>query len=314
MATSDQEPAPEGASGAIERLRAATAVDPHQLDFPPVGNGVDYLLSVVEHLTEPVEHRDRKYAVLHLQAAAEVLLKARLKREHWSLVFDDPGQATREKLNTADFKSCTFIEAAQRLRNIAGVDITQQEEAALKKLSRDRNALQHYGLTHQALAVETRAVRVLDFLVHFLDDVLLPGLQLEEIATIASDLERIREGLSGIHTYVTQRMQRLQPELAGHEERTVACYSCGQLAMIADGERNRCLFCGTDEASMYLITEYLYQSIGDPEVRVRACPQCHKELLVDGIRLASEPDPVSFCFGCAAKIPDTVPDVPGEPR
>lgn len=40
--------------------------------------------------------------------------------------------------------------------------------------------------------------------------------------------------------------------------------------MIADGKRNQCLFCCTDEACMYLIAEYLYQSIGDPEVRVRA--------------------------------------------
>jgi hypothetical protein len=38
--------------------------------------------------------RDIKYAVLHLQAAAEVLLKARLFREHWDLVFNDPGKAT----------------------------------------------------------------------------------------------------------------------------------------------------------------------------------------------------------------------------
>lgn len=52
----------------------------------------------------------------------------------------------------------------QRLRNIAGVDITRQEETALKKLSCDRNALQHYGLAHQALVVEARAGQVLDFL------------------------------------------------------------------------------------------------------------------------------------------------------
>lgn len=35
---------------------------------------------------------------------------------------------------------------------------------------------------------------------------------------------------------------------------------------------------------------------------------------MDGILLVSEPDPVSFCFGCAAKIPDTAPDAPGEPE
>ncbi|WP_186784533.1 hypothetical protein [Streptomyces sp. CBG33] len=52
---------------------------PPQVDFPPVRNGIDYLTSVVEHLsrTRP-DPRDLKYAVLHLHAATEVLLKARL--------------------------------------------------------------------------------------------------------------------------------------------------------------------------------------------------------------------------------------------
>ena len=53
---------------------------PLQLDFPPIRNGVDYLVSVVNslHGDSEVGPREVKYAVLHLQAAAEVLLKARL--------------------------------------------------------------------------------------------------------------------------------------------------------------------------------------------------------------------------------------------
>ncbi|MFD5074512.1 hypothetical protein [Streptomyces sp. NPDC058371] len=49
------------------------------VDFPPVENGLDYLLSVVEHLARPPQDmtpRHLKYAVLHLQAATEVLLKS----------------------------------------------------------------------------------------------------------------------------------------------------------------------------------------------------------------------------------------------
>lgn len=59
------------------------------MDFTPVRNGMDFLLSAFDHLSqrngEPGA-RDLKYAVLHLQAAVEVLLKARIIREHWSLV------------------------------------------------------------------------------------------------------------------------------------------------------------------------------------------------------------------------------------
>ncbi|MGW4184288.1 hypothetical protein ACWEK2_19150 [Streptomyces albidoflavus] len=55
-------------------------------------NGIDLPLSAFDHLSqrngEPGA-RGLKYSVLHLQAAVEALLKARLIREHWSLVFSD---------------------------------------------------------------------------------------------------------------------------------------------------------------------------------------------------------------------------------
>ncbi|MER6162704.1 hypothetical protein ABT147_45750 [Streptomyces sp. NPDC001868] len=313
MPMPDQDPAPTGESDVIAMLRAAGEVDPHRLDFPPVRNGVDYLVSVVDHLTAEGDRdpRDLKYAVLHLQAAAEVLLKARLVREHWSLVFTDPGKATRQKFDTSTLQSCGVPAAAERLRNIAGVDVTTRDEKALAELAQDRNALQHFGLTRDVPAVEARAGRVLDFLVRFLDGVLLPGLSREEVAAISSDVNRIREGLSAIHTFVTARMRRLKGELADYKDRTVVCPNCGQLAMVADGSRNRCHFCNTDESNMVLMVGFLVQSLNAPGVRVRACPRCQKETLVDGARLASEPGPVSFCFGCATRIPDTSP---GEPR
>jgi hypothetical protein len=48
-----------------------------KINFPPIQNGFDYLMSTVEHLRERPTARDLKYAVLHLQAAVEVLLKVR---------------------------------------------------------------------------------------------------------------------------------------------------------------------------------------------------------------------------------------------
>ncbi|MFI6084718.1 hypothetical protein ACIBBB_27735 [Streptomyces sp. NPDC051217] len=106
--------------------------EPAHVDFPPVENGVDYLRSVVDHLTDadPPTPRALKYAVLHLQAAAEVLLKSRLLHEHWSLVFKEPSAATRKKFEVGDFTSCTTEAAIDRLRNIAGVDVDNKSAVA----------------------------------------------------------------------------------------------------------------------------------------------------------------------------------------
>ncbi|MGW0886006.1 hypothetical protein [Streptomyces sp. NPDC002671] len=49
-----------------------------QVHFPPIANGLDYLLSVTKHLVvddedATVTERALKYAILHLAAGAEVL-------------------------------------------------------------------------------------------------------------------------------------------------------------------------------------------------------------------------------------------------
>jgi hypothetical protein len=74
-------------------------------------------------------------AVLHLQAAAEVLLKARLIHEHWSLVFQDPGNATRRKFESGDFNSVGLADTVKRLRDVLGIDVGEKAESALARLS-----------------------------------------------------------------------------------------------------------------------------------------------------------------------------------
>lgn len=73
--------------------------------------------------------------MLHLQAAAEVLLKARLIHEHWSLVFQDPGNATRRKFESGDFNSVGLADTVKRLRDVLGIDVGEKAESALARLS-----------------------------------------------------------------------------------------------------------------------------------------------------------------------------------
>lgn len=162
--------------------RKARSVDlpDERMHFPPVLNGMDYLVSVVENLAEGEDgapsSRGLKYAVLHLQAASEVLIKTRLVHEHWSLVFKDPGRASRQKYEDGDFSSCELSEALNRLRDVVGITIDEKDKKSLEALSRSRNALQHYGLIAPARAVASRSVQVLDFLLRFIHEHLRPQL------------------------------------------------------------------------------------------------------------------------------------------
>ncbi|MGW5442726.1 hypothetical protein [Streptomyces asiaticus] len=287
--------------------------------FPPVPNGLDYLLSVVEHLEsgdERVSARDLKYAVLHLAAGAEVLLKARLQLEHWSLVFKDPAQAKRSELEDGTLKSCGPDETVQRLKDIAELPIGDKDTSALSKLAKHRNALQHYGLIGRAAnarAVESQAAEVLDFLIRFLDEELLPALPASEAERAKADMEGIRGGLSKIQGFVKKRMQRIRAGLEPVRDRTLQCPDCDQWALVAEPNQERvpCWFCGTshetgDAALMYSVF-VLGRDPGSADLfghmAVESCPDCGGESLVIEAKTAAAPEePVYFCFACARAL------------
>ncbi|MGC4982389.1 hypothetical protein ACLQ18_17380 [Streptomyces sp. DT193] len=120
------------------------------LSYPLIVNGLDYLDDVVGRLaTAPgvlPDVRALKYAVLHLQAATEVFLKARLQRDHWTLVFKNPATAARTAFDSGKIESsCTTEEAFTRLTRIKGLALPDKALDAVKELAKVRNALQHYG-------------------------------------------------------------------------------------------------------------------------------------------------------------------------
>ncbi|MEW1657924.1 hypothetical protein [Streptomyces sp. NPDC093707] len=283
------------------------------VEFPPVANGIDYLASVVAHLTrtEPPGARDLKYAILHLQAAVEVLLKARLQQEHWTLVFKDPGSATRDARwggpSHQSFESCTTTAAVTRLRNIVGITISSKTEESLKVVAYWRNCLQHYGVKADAFAVDNRAAQVLDFLVAFVRSELLPALPEEEAAAAVEPLEEVIEALHRLELFTAARRKRLKRELADVADRTVKCWSCGELALVVGEAAPACRFCdlalgGPHEAAV----EYLWNVL-DVELEVPLeCPACSSGALapyaVYTLALPDRPQPL--CFACGTAFRD----------
>ncbi|MFF3634085.1 hypothetical protein [Streptomyces sp. NPDC002250] len=284
-----------------------------RIHYPPILNGIDYLRDVVDRLageSGAPNLRDLKYAVLHLQAASEVLLKARLSQHDWTLVYADPEEADEKGYRAGEFESAKAQQTVDRLRDLVKIPISHGDWLHVRELASDRNKLQHWGLTAAANAVLTRAANVLDFLIRFLDDHLLPELKADDTEAVTDDLEVIRRGLARIESYVNQRMTRLKKaELNGKkaQERTVRCPDCQQLALILDGEKSRCVFCPRDWADVmelalsYDATFGEFTAPGDPHEDILVeCPDCGgQQTLFLGVERASRSRKyVNLCFSC----------------
>ena len=79
-----------------------------QLQLNLLDNALDSLLSAAEAVQRNEGPRSLKEAVLHLGNGIELLVKARLAREHWSLIFSNTDQASYDKLTDAEFTSVDF--------------------------------------------------------------------------------------------------------------------------------------------------------------------------------------------------------------
>ncbi|MEU5162263.1 hypothetical protein AB0G74_22015 [Streptomyces sp. NPDC020875] len=279
---------------------------------------MDYLRSVMDNLEGTPSPRNLKYAVLHLQAATEVLLKARLTAHDWKLVFTRPDKADRGKFERGEFHSCGVEKAIERLSDDVGISIPDTAKTNILRLADQRNALQHYGLTSTTLAVESRAVPVLDFLLDFVSHHLRPGLAGDEATHVDEEMASVREELIAIQALVDARLQRIEPDLQAAVDRTVECPACGYTAMIASGDHSvECLLCGqcwkpeqaAEEYAELVVGLSWYQHHTDDGGRpVISCPECDLETVVCGATVAGSPDtPGDFCFNCAYLFSTLVP-------
>lgn len=78
-------------------------------------NGLAFLhRSVSEMGTQQTTVRSLSFAIVDLAAAVEVLMKARLVREHWTLICSDPDKATAAHLLAGTAKTVSPEQAVKR--------------------------------------------------------------------------------------------------------------------------------------------------------------------------------------------------------
>jgi hypothetical protein len=277
------------------------------INWHVVENGLDYFASAVEYLAK-ADERGLKYATLHAFAGIETLLKARLAREHWSLVIVDPDKARRATFESGDFRSTTATQTLTRLKNIAGAAVTDDDLKTVAAIESLRNRAAHFSLRGQdQLLVEVVVARGVDFLLRFIEHELRPTAPDDEAALIDGTLDTVREQIGNIKILVTERLGALKPQL-DRADAVLICPGCEMTSLVLNiDESAHCLYClyapdGEIAAEQYVaavqgITQYEVAT-GGGEWPVHHCPRCETKALVDNSGSFSSPEPAWACFSC----------------
>lgn len=212
-----------------------------------------------------------KYSVIHFCAAVEMLLKARLMKEHWSLVVSKPDQANLAKFIAGDFMSVTMDEARARIRDIAGEDIADDTFNSFRALANHRNKMVHFfhadvdGDDQAKAKIVAEHCRSWFHLHRLLNrwDIFFGDFR-AEIASADRSMKKHRK-------YLSAKLKELKPALDASRKagnKPMACSACGFKAALpetldAQITSLRCLVCDHTETQVEI-----------------DCPHCNKRVVI----------------------------------
>ena len=254
----------------------------HELDLTFIENAEDFLREAVQH-AQASTPRDWKNAILHLCSGLELLLKAVLEKEHWSLLFENVNRASQQALQQGNFEAVRFETALDRVQNIVGISVEPKSLKYLRQFRRLRNRVTHFALrlnAEQAKSLVARGITV------FLT---LQQRHLHETPDKTLEHE-INQAFQNFEKYVSERLRALRPELDAAERphqwfRT--CHTCLQETFVSKGDHVLCLFCGE---------EWAFRDLTENEGSGRQCPLCDEGTL--SLVLLNNEEGQLVCVSC----------------
>jgi hypothetical protein len=272
-------------------------------------NGLAFLRRAVgEMSTQTVTLRNLSFAVVDLAAAVEVLIKARLVREHWTLICADPDKATPALVLAGTSKTVALEQAVKRLEGVAGVPMSASGyDKRVDEIARLRNRAIHFTTVGAPPAALQAALgRGLDLALWFLSTEFRGQADDGTQVLVEESIESLTTQVGHLKNLARERMTTI----AGELDAAVICVECPRCSqptlMLVDGDVACCAFClwkpidGSDSAVEYVCAVLGTSRYGAVTSGVYwpifACHTCTEDAMVEGIKQL-RPDPASLNAG-----------------
>lgn len=221
-------------------------------------NGFGFVVKAIEQLWENGSPDALKYSVINFYSGVELLLKARLMHEHWTLIVADPNKADIDEFLNGEAQTVGLKQAIQRLKKVAKVAVPSNANTSFEELRKHRNRMVHFyhpidvnepDQEKQREAVILEQCRGWFYLRRLLGDEwqdVFVAFQ-HQVADINSAMKRHREYLRTVY-------EQIRPELeAASQEGAIlaACSACGFEAQVLDDigpQQHKCRVCLAEES------------------------------------------------------------------
>jgi len=259
------------------------------------------------------------FAIVELSVAVEVLLKARLVREHWTLICANPDKATPETLMCGDVKTVTPEQAVDRLHGVLGIVIKGTGyDNHLRSIGQLRNRAVHFTLTPDGelpIGVQAGYSRALNFVLWFLQTQFRDLAEPQTTGLVSHTLHELTADLEAFEEMIAERRRTIAPALAAADF-CVECPRCHQPAfMLNNGVSAECAFCLTRPEGTTAAVDYVEEVLGISRYEMFTqggdwpicdCINCGAEAIVAGVQDCRQTDQSDVVTGvaCVAGVGD----------
>jgi len=188
-----------------------------------------------------------KHSLICFYSAIELLLKARLMDEHWSLIVQQPGAIAKSAFIKGDFQSVHLKECVERIEKILCESISQDAYKCFNDLRIHRNKLVHFAhpdLNKSDIAVEQWLAW------HFLHKLLS-----DQWGSFFSEdkpkIDKLHSQFLKYEKFLKERFKALKKDLASQEASGISFFecpvcnfrACKEIKKLEYGKINTCLVC-----------------------------------------------------------------------
>ncbi len=206
-------------------------------------NALDFLRQSESEFSE-----SPKTSVISFYTAVELMIKARLFAEHWTLATSK--LTTRRKFEEGDFNSVNFEDAIGRLRDVVSAPISEDARRSFDAVRKHRNKMVHFFHDADEARLSTIAAEQLRAW-YYLNQLLITTWR-EVFLPYANEIEALERSLTSRREYLRAKFNDLAPhitKLTTAGTAIVNCRACEFAASVVDEEvtglfQSSCLVCG----------------------------------------------------------------------
>lgn len=268
-----------------------------------VTNGFDFFVRSAHEFA-----KEQKFSIAHFATGLELLLKARLFHEHWTLIATEPHNCAWTGVKDGTVRTIQASDLCAAITSTTGTPLNH-EKAAFESVFKHRNRVLHWSPNSELAA--TVAEQCLAW--HHLR-ALLTGPWNQSFAPFKTRIEEVEKLLRAHRQYLQVRYDQHLKKLNGMQQagRVLTCPTCGFRAGVAEDESKRvlsfeCHVCGYTASAARVSCDALY-ALDDLPIQECECGDEHdRQELIDALDTSGpKDDPERGCCGECLEVEETV--------